>query len=88
MVALHAAIHDCLISLFRDALFGDLRIDPIWESPHTRVNLTKLHRRTRVIGYYLLKRRVELAIIEEDIWVVIPSVEMTFDGFYGLDDTF
>lgn len=86
MVTLHTAIHDCLISLLRNALLGDLGIDPVWETPHFGVNLSKLHRRAGVIGDYLLECRVELAVVEEDIWIVIPSVEMAFNGFYGLDD--
>jgi len=31
---------------------------------------------------------LELAIVEEDIWIVEPTIKVTLDAFDGLDDAF
>ena len=36
----------------------------------------------------LFERLIKVPIIEEDIWIVKPSVEVPFHRFYGLDHTF
>ncbi len=41
MVTLHATVHDSRISLLRNALLGNFRIDPVRETPHARINFTK-----------------------------------------------
>ena len=40
-----------------------------------------------MVLYGLFESRVEVAVIEEDIWVVKPPVEMPFKGLDGLNDT-
>lgn len=81
MVTFHSTIHDGSISLFRNALFSNLRVDPIWESPCFRVDKSKLYGSACIILDGLLEGFVELFIVQEYIWVVIPSVEMSLDGF-------
>ena len=88
MVTLHATIHDRFISLLPDPFFRNFTIDPIGVSPHGMVYLTKFHRRTCVVSNRFFESRVEIAVIEEDVGIVEPSIEMPFHGFYGLDDTF
>lgn len=83
MVALHSAVHDSSVSLLRDALLRDLGINPIWKAPHARIDLAKLNRRGRVVPYRVHECRVEISVIEKHIRIVVPSVEMTFDRFYG-----
>src|SRR5450432_811728 len=76
MITLHTAIHNRSVSLLCNALLGNFRINPIRKSPHAGVNLSKLHRRARIICDSFLEGRIEVAIIKENIWVVIPPVEM------------
>lgn len=87
MIALHATIHNRGISLLGNALLCNLWIYPIRETPHAWVNLTKLDRGAGVVHDCILEGRVELAVIEEDVWIVIPSVEMTLDRLDRLNDT-
>lgn len=77
MITLHATIHDGSISLLPNSFAGDIRVDPIWISPHRRIYLAKLYRRTCVIRYGLLELRAEFSIVQEHVWVVEPSVEMS-----------
>lgn len=81
MITFHASVHDRSVSLFGNAFPSDFGIDPVWESPHAGVNLSELYWRTRIVRYRLLECRVEVAIVEEDVRVVIPSIEMTLNGF-------
>ena len=62
-------------------------IDPIRISPHRCVNLAKLDLATRVIGYSVLKVILEIAIVEEYVWIVEPTIEMPFDRLDRLYDT-
>lgn len=54
-------------------------IDPIRVSPHGRVNLAKLDLTTRVVGYSVFEIILEITVVEEDIWVMEPTIEMSFD---------
>lgn len=87
MVTLHSTVHDSSISLLGDTLLCNLGVDPIWESPHLGVDGSKFHGATCIVLDRLLECRVELRIVKEDIWVMVPSVEMSLDGLDGLDDT-
>ena len=84
MVTLHSTIHNGSITLFSDTLLCDLLIDPVWKSPMFGVDLTKFNSATGVVQNGLLEWSAEFGIVEEDIWVVVPSVEMSFDGFNRL----
>ena len=87
MVALHASIHNCSISLLSDSLSCCVTVDPIGISPHLRINLAELHRSTCVVHYSLFECLVKVSIIEKDVWIVEPSIEMPFHRFYRLDHT-
>lgn len=54
-------------------------IYPIRESPHAGVNLSKLNRTTGVVLNSVLELLVEDAVIEEDVGIVVPAIEVTFD---------
>ena len=50
MITFHATIHDSLISLLCNTLFGYLGIYPIRETPHLRVDLSIfIHTHLRLI---------------------------------------
>ena len=40
-----------------------------------------------MIHHSFFECHVEICIVEKDVWVVKPSVEMTLDGLYRLYDT-
>lgn len=52
-----------------------------------RVDLTKFNSATGIVQNGLLECSAEFGIVEEDVWVVIPSVEMPLDGFDRLKNT-
>lgn len=87
VVALQATVHDGSVSLLRDTLFGDLGINPLREAPHLRADLAKLHRGGGVVLDGILEGLVEVAIVQEDVWVVIPAVEVALDRLDRLDYT-
>lgn len=87
MVAFQSSVHDSSITLLGNALLGDLGVNPIGESPHVRTDLSELNRRRSVVADSLLELFVEVAIVEENVGVVIPSVEMSLHGLDGLDNT-
>ena len=87
MVALHAPIHNCSVSLLSNTLFCRLQIDPVRVTPHIRVYLAEFDSRASVIYNCLLECLIEVAIVKENIRIMKPSVEMPFHRFYGLDHT-
>lgn len=80
VITLHAAVHDGSVTLLSDAFFCDIDIDPVGVAPHAGINLSKLDRRAGMIPDSLDECRVEVAIVQEDIWVVKPPVEMPLHG--------
>lgn len=85
MVALQASVHDGGVALLGNALLGHVGIDPIRIPPHFGTDETKLDGSRRVICYNLLERLVEFGVVEEDVGVVVPPVEVALDGLDGLD---
>ena len=79
MIALHATIHDCAVTLLSDTLLNNRRIRPVWKTPVLWRDFAPLHCRLCVIADSLFEGRVEITVVEEDIWVVEPPVEMTLD---------
>lgn len=79
MVTGHATVHNCRISLLCDRFCSLIMIYPIRESPHAGVNLSKLNRTTGVVLNSVLELLVEDAVIEEDVGIVVPAIEVTFD---------
>jgi hypothetical protein len=86
VVALHTAVHDGVVSLLVDALLGHLGVDPVGVPPHVRANLAKLDRALGVVPDGVPEGLVELPIVEEDVGVVVPPVEVALDRLHGLDD--
>lgn len=87
MVAFHSSIHDCGVTLLPDAFLGDLMIHPIRVTPHSIVNFAKLHGCAGIVLDRGLKSIVEIAVVQEDVRVIKPSVKVSFNGFHRLDDT-
>lgn len=84
VIAFHSTIHDDLIPLLSDPFSGYINVDPVRIPPHARVYLPKLNGRAGVIHDCVSEVGIKVAIVEEDIWIVEPSVEMSFQGFDGL----
>lgn len=87
MVTLQPTIHDSGITLLGNAFLGNLLINPVRVSPHVRADLSKFNSRRGVFLYRLLEGLIEFPIIEEDVGVVIPPVEVTLHGLHGLENT-
>ncbi len=85
VITLHTAVHDGRVALLGDALLGHAVVDPVGITPHAGVNLAKFDRRAGVLGDGLLEGRVEVAIVEEDIRIMIPAIEVSLDGFDRLN---
>ena len=87
VVGFHASVHDSLITLLRNALLGDSCICPFGETPVLRINLAKLNSRRGVVCNGLLESAVELLVVEEDVRVVEPAVEMALEALETVEDT-
>lgn len=87
VVTLQTSVHDSSITLLCNALFDNLGIDPIRETPHVWSNLSKLDFTRSVVSNGLFEIFVEIAIIEEHIGVVVPPVEVSLDRLDGLQHT-
>lgn len=87
VVTFHATVHDSGVTLLSDTLLCDLGVDPVRETPHVRANLAELDGSGSVVLDGVLEGVVEVAIVQEDVGVVIPAVEVALDGLDGLDDT-
>ena len=87
VVTFHATVHDRGVTLLGDTLLRDLGVDPVRETPHVRANLAELDGSRGVVLDGVLEGVVEVAIVQEDVRVVIPAVEVALDGLDGLDDT-
>lgn len=88
MVALHATIHNGSVSLFSYSLSCSIDVHPVWVTPHGCINLSKLDWRARVVEDRLFESRVEVAIIQKDVRIVEPAIEMSFDRFDRLQNSF
>lgn len=87
VVTFHATVHDSSITLLGDTLLGDLGVNPVRETPHVRANLAELDGSRSVVLDSVLEGVVEVAIVQKDVGVVVPAVEVALDGLDGLDDT-
>ncbi len=87
MVTLQATVHDGGITLFGNPLLRNLGVDPFRVSPHVGTNSTKLAGSRGVVADDILEGLVKLAVVEEDVGVVKPPVEVTLNGLDGLNDT-
>ena len=84
MIALHSTIHNCSIPLLSYPLACDLMVNPIRKPPHRTVYFPELHRSIGVVDDSIFKLLVEVSIIQKDVWIPIPSVEVSFDWFHRL----
>jgi hypothetical protein len=79
MIALHATVHNGLVALLRNAFLRDCRIYPVGEAPLLRRYLTPLNRRACVVQDGVFEGLIEDSVVQKDIRIVEPSVEMPFD---------
>lgn len=87
VIRLHATVHNSSITLLGNALLRDSWIYPVWETPHAGIDLSELNGSAGVIHDGLLEVVVEVAVVQEDVRVMVPSVEVTLNGLNGLEDT-
>ena len=80
VVAFHTAVHDCSVALLANTFLGNLVVDPVGETPHGIVNLAKLHRGTGVILHGSHELVVKVTVVQEDVGIVVPAIEVTLDG--------
>ena len=76
MIALQTTVHDGSISLLSYAFSCHVFVDPVRVSPHAGVDLAKLDRCTRDVCDGLFEGGVEVSVVEENIWIMEPAVEM------------
>jgi hypothetical protein len=88
VITLHATVHDGGVTLFSDALLGHVVVNPVGEAPHARIDLAELDVGADVLADLIFEGGVEVAVVEEDVWVVEPSVEVSLNGFERLQHTF
>lgn len=82
MIALHAAVHDGSVALLRDALLCNVRIDPVRKAPLLWRDLAPLYWSADVLQNNLAEGLIEVSVVEEDVGVVKPSVEMSLNRLY------
>jgi hypothetical protein len=88
VITLHTTVHNSSITLFSDALLGHIVINPVGEAPHTGIDLSKLDVGADVLADFIFEGRVEVAVVQEDVWVVEPSIEVSLNRFERLEHTF
>lgn len=87
MVTLHASVHDGGVTLFPNALFGDFMINPVGVTPHGLIDLAKLNGGAGVVLDRRLEGVIEITIVQEDVRVVEPAVEVSFNGLERLNNS-
>jgi len=88
VVTLHTTVHDGSITLFSDALLGHVVVNPVGEAPHAGIDFAELDVRADVLTDLVFEGRVEVAIVQEDVWVVEPSIEVSLNRLERLQHTF
>lgn len=84
MVTFHAAIHNRSISLLSNSFSSNLMINPIRIPPHGSIDFAKLCFSACVILNATFEFIGEFAIVEEDVGIVKPAIEMSFDTLHRL----
>ena len=87
MVALHTTVHDGPVTLLGDSFLRNIWIYPVGEAPLLGRDLTPLHWSTDMSQDRLPERLVEVSVVEEDVWVVKPPVEVSLERLDRLYDT-
>lgn len=87
VVALHASVHDGGVTLFPNTLLGDFMINPVGITPHRLINLAKLNGGAGVVLDRRLEGVIEITIVQEDVRVVEPAVEVSFNGLERLNNS-
>lgn len=88
MITLHATIHDKRITLLPNALLCNFMISPIRETPHGAVNFPKFGMTAGIVPDGVFELLVEVCIIQENIRIIVPAIEMPFDRLDRLDYSF
>lgn len=88
MITLHTTVHDGSITLFSDAFLGHIVVNPVGEAPHAGIDFAELDVGADVLTDLIFEGRVEVAVVQEDVWVVEPSVEVSLHRLERLQDTF
>lgn len=88
MITGHTTVHDGAIALLRDGLGGLIGVNPLGKAPHALVDLAKLNGSRSVVLDGLHEGRIEVAIVQEDVGVMIPAIEVALNRPDRLDNTF
>jgi hypothetical protein len=87
MIALHATVHDGLVTLLCNAFLRDCGVGPLWEAPVLCRYLTPLNGCTCVVQDSLFERLVEDSVVQKYIRVVVPPIEVSLNRLDRLYDT-
>ena len=79
MITFHTTIHNSGISLFPDSLLGDFMVYPVRVPPHAIIDLSKLNGSASIILNGVFELLVKISVIQKDVRIMPPSVEMTFN---------
>ena len=88
MITFHTAIHDRLIALLSYAFPSYIVVGPFREPPHGRIDLAELDGRAGVVCNCSLEFLSKVSIVQKDIRVMEPSIEVPLDRFDGLYNAF
>lgn len=87
VVTFHSSIHDRSITLFSDTLFGNFMVHPVRVTPHAIIDLAKFHGGAGVVLDGFLEHIIKVAVVQKDIRVVKPPVEVSLNRLDRLNDT-
>lgn len=76
MVTLHPSVHDSSIPLLSDTLLRNFMVNPVRIAPHRTVNFAKLCAAAGIILDGVYKLLIKLDIVQKNVRVIPPSVEM------------
>lgn len=79
VVTLHSTIHDSGVALLSDAFLCHFVVNPFRITPHGIVNFAEFHRSTCIILHGILESVIKIAVVQEHIRIVEPSVEMSLN---------
>ena len=85
VVAFHAAVHDGLIALFAGSFLRDVGVGPVRVAPVVGGDFAEFDGGGGGVPDGFFEGRVEVAVVEEDVGVVEPAVEMALDALDALD---
>ena len=87
VITFHSTVHDGRITLFPDTFLGHLVVHPVGESPHGGIDLAEFHGGAGVVLHGGLEVLVKVTVVQEDVRVVEPAIEVPLDRLERLNHT-